>query len=145
MNTIPPEVIAFVSLIIVAAAGALATYVVTHAKTIIPDVITTLKTDLGPAKWDTLMSMARIAIKAADQAQLNKWIDQTGEAAKKYDLNAVKAFLKAQGLEGIDVDALDALIEGVYNDIKAELQKDLPELDTSTTPVLPVTGVTTTR
>jgi hypothetical protein len=130
-ENVPSPVVYFVGTLLLMGLSALLAVAVAKARVVVPQAVSELKTQMGADRWYVLMDIARVAVKAAQQARLNEWIDNTGEAAKAYALDAAKVFLKAQGLEEIDVDAIDKLIEGTYHEmsdiLKEELEKQKPE------------------
>jgi hypothetical protein len=125
MMNIPSEVVVFVSLCLVAVASAVCGALALKSKTFIPNAVETLETRMGEDNWKKLIDAANMGIRAAQQARLTGLIENTGNAAKTYALEATKTFLASMGLEEIDVDAIDKIIEGLFNTVAGELKDQL--------------------
>jgi hypothetical protein len=75
--------------------------------------------------WKRLIETANMGIRAAQQAHLTGSIENTGDMAKTYAMETTKTFLASMGLEEIDVDAIDKIIEGLFNTMAGELKDQL--------------------
>ena len=96
----------------------------------IPVMIDELKTQVGTDRWNQIMSACEMAIHVAQQLRLNEAIEDTGMAAKAYAMKAAQRFLDEQGITGVDIKAIDDMIEALYNVVKDTLKESAPELDT---------------
>ena len=120
---IPTEVVMTVCVIALFVLTLLADKIKALIKKDVPIAVTELKTKLGPVAWSVVCSIAEMAVRAAQQARLNGWIEDTGEAARAYAIQVFKTWCITQGLEELDVDKLVQVIDGIYNTLKDELKK----------------------
>ena len=121
---IPSEVVVFAGIIAAILFSGLLALLVRYAKQLIDQVVAQLQ---AARKWDLLVAIARMAVRAAEQAKLNGWIEATGKAAKEESLRIAQQWLDAQGLEEIDVSQFANMIEAAYNELKGDLRKQVPE------------------
>ena len=121
---IPSEVVVFAGIIAAILFSGLLALLVRYAKQLIDQVVAQLQ---ASRKWDLLVAIARMAVRAAEQAKLNGWIEATGKAAKEEALRIAQQWLNAQGLEEIDARQFADMIEAAYNELKGDLRKQVPE------------------
>jgi hypothetical protein len=114
-------------LLIMFVATLLYNWLMGRLKNEIPVAVHELKTYLGPDRWNQIMSAAEMAIHTAEQLRLTGAIEDTSEAAKKAALETVQRFVTAQGIEGVDVQALDDMIEGLLHMIRDTLRESVEE------------------
>lgn len=125
---IPTETATFLNYVLVALVGFAIGQFVKIGRQEIPAVIEAAEMKLGTDKWTMFKEMALWAVRAAHRARVDELIENSGKAAFDYAVAKLKAWLAANDLEEIDVDALVALIQGAYDQLETELKKDLPEL-----------------
>ena len=78
--------------------------------------------------WPEILSMAQQAVRFAEQMKITGKVVDEAEVVKAAAIKALQGFLTTQGWGSLDLVALDALIEGAYNELKAELQYKVPEV-----------------
>jgi len=84
-------------------------------------------------QWPLILSMAKTAVRFAEQMKLNDVIDKEGKVVKAAAIKALQDFLNTQGWgDSVDLVAIDALIEAAYNELKVEFEEHVPEIDWST-------------
>lgn len=125
-----PEVIYVGGLLIMFVATIAYQWLSAKLKKEIPIAVGELKTELGSDRWNQIMSACEMAIHVAQQLRLNEAIEDTGRAAKAYAMQAAQRFLTEQGITGVDVQAIDDMIEALYNVVKDTLKENVPELST---------------
>ena len=125
---IPSEVIVFAGIIAAILFSGVLALLVRYAKQLIDQVVAQLQ---ASRKWDLLVAIARMAVRAAEQAKLNGWIEAMGKAAKEEALRIAQQWLDAQGLEEIDVSQFANMIEAAYNELKTELKTHMTDTNTA--------------
>ena len=139
---ISPEVIAIVApIVILVVLSVIVTVFTATLKTAMDVGIDKLRTS---PSWPEILSMAQQAVRFAEQMKLTGKVADVGEVVKAEALKALQAFLTTQGWGSLDLVALDALIESAYNELHAELDRKVPELDTWAAPLQDFTYATTT-
>ena len=79
--------------------------------------------------WPEILSMAQQAVRFAEQMKITGKVVDEAEVVKDAAIKALQGFLTTQGWGSLDLVALDALIEGAYNELHAEFDKKVPEFD----------------
>lgn len=121
MISLPAEINSLLNSLFIAILSFVLIYLTGKIKAYSHELMTKLK---ATTQWDTVMDIARMAVRAAQQAHLNGWIESTGEAAKAEAVRVAQLWLNTHGLTGVDAGALAAMIEAAYNEIKAEIEAD---------------------
>ncbi len=143
---ISSEVITIVASFIIVAV--LTGLVVTSTNKLKIALDTTIDNLRASPNWDAILSMAQAAVRFAEQMKLTGKVADVGEEVKAEAIKALQAFLATQGWgSAIDLVAIDALVEGAYNELKAEFKRKVPELEWAATPLkeFSFTPVNTTR